>query len=73
MRFNLARLRCILTRRCELRVPSLRTLVHKGEHFAHMTYLGLVSVESHYWYGKVACLMLVIAVVSLFIHEEVSH
>jgi hypothetical protein len=69
---SLARVKSVLTKRRTLRIPSMQTVVHKGEHFAHMTYLGLVSVETRYWYGKVAGVMLVIAVVSLFIHEEVE-
>jgi hypothetical protein len=62
----------ILTAKRRFRVPTLHAVVHKGEHFAHMTYLGLVSVETKYWYGKAAGVMLIIAVVSLFIHEEVE-
>lgn len=53
-------------------VPSMHELVHKGEHFCHMTYLGLVSVEVKYWYGKAAAVMLVLTVVSLFIGEGES-
>lgn len=59
----------VLTKRREFRIPSMHDLVHKGEHFAHMAYLGLVSVESHYWYGKAAMVMLVLTIMSIFIHE----
>lgn len=37
-------------------------LVTKGQHGAHMAYLGLVAVESHGWYGKAAAVMLLLGI-----------
>lgn len=51
------------------RVPDIHTLCHKGEHFVHLTYLGLVYYESHAWYGKAAGVLFCITVVSFFIGE----
>jgi hypothetical protein len=67
---QLEHIRCVLTKRHTLRLPTLHECVHKGEHFAHMTYLGFVSVEVKYWYGKVAAVMLVLTIIGLFLHEE---
>lgn len=50
-------------------IPTRHDLIHHGEHFAHMAYLGLVSVESHYWYGKVAAVGLCFALAALFIRD----
>lgn len=45
---------------------AMPRLIHKGEHGAHMAYLGLVAIESHGYYGKAALVMLVLLVVSHF-------
>jgi hypothetical protein len=48
--------------------PSMHTIVHQGDHWAHRAYLVCVSLEVHYWYGKVALIMLVFEVMSVFTH-----
>jgi len=52
--------------------PMLEAGLHKGHNVAHMAYLGLVSVESHGWYGKAALALLVIGVASHFAGVGVS-
>jgi hypothetical protein len=64
------KLRRELTRPRHLAMPSKHDLVHAGEHYAHMAYLGLVGIESSYWYGKVALIGLFFAAASLFIKES---
>lgn len=40
------------------------TTLHKGHNMAHMSYLGLVAIESHGYYGKAALVLLIIAIVA---------
>lgn len=45
---------------------ALEHIVHKGQHSAHMAYLGLVAIESHGYYGKAALVLLILGVVAHF-------
>lgn len=49
----------------QFRLPKLHELVHKGEHFFHMTYLGAVSYEAHGLYAHAAQLLLVVTIVGV--------
>lgn len=57
-----------------LDVPHLKHklahLAHHGEGWAHRVYLGLVSVEVKYWYGKAAVIILVMEVLIYLTREE---
>lgn len=53
-------------------IPDAHTLhefLHRMDHWVHRSYLLLVSIEVHYWYGKIAMVMLVLEVVSIFMQE----
>lgn len=63
------RLLAFLTKKRRFCLPSKHHLMH-AEHYTHMGYLGLVSWESHYLYGKVALVGFTIAVVSLFVRDS---
>lgn len=66
-----AEVREVLVRRRELRFPSLHTIIHRGEHIAHNAYMSLVGVyKFDEWYGKAAIAVVVLVVVSFFVHEE---
>lgn len=55
-----------------LRKVQLETVIHKGQHGAHMAYLGLVALESHGYYGKAALVLLILGVVAHFAGIEGS-
>lgn len=47
----------------------LHDFVHRVDHWAHRSYLLLVSVEVKYWYGKAAMVMLVLEIISIFVKD----
>ena len=51
-------------------IPTTHDLLHKGEHMFHVSYLGLVALESNYWYGKVALVCCVFAIGSMFVKDK---
>ncbi len=51
-------------------IPTRATIVHKGEHFFHMTYLGAVSWEAHGLYGHAAQILLAVTVAGVFVKEH---
>lgn len=52
-------------------VPSKVRLIHSGEHFFHMSYLGFVSFGVHgVWYQGSALLLLFCIALSLFIKGD---
>ena len=59
--------------RVRFRIPSVQVLVHKGESFCHMTYLGLVGAQAHGDYRFAAIALLGFILVGFFVHcpEEV--
>lgn len=50
-----------------LRTTFVEKVLHGGHEVAHMSYLALVSVESHGMYGKAALVLLIIAMLMHFI------
>lgn len=54
----------------KLRLPNLHELVHKGEHFFHMTYLGAVSYEAHGLYAHAAQILLVVTILGIFVPDS---
>lgn len=52
-----------------LRIPDVHTLLHRGDHFLHICYSGLVAVEAHGFYAYAAGGLFTIAVIALFIRE----
>ena len=61
-----------LTEPVRFSLPPMHELHEKGEHFFHCSYLLLVGIESHYWYGKVALVLLVWIVVPIFVKPIAS-
>lgn len=51
---------------------TVHEFVHRADHWVHRSYLFLVSIEVKYWYGKAALVLLVIEIISIFVHEEVE-
>ena len=51
-------------------IPDRHTIVHKGEHFFHMTYLGAVSYEAHGLYGQAAGVLLVVTIIGVFTKDH---
>lgn len=48
--------------------------VHKGEHFFHMAYLGMVTVEGHGYYRIAAAMLFCCAGAGVFISRDaVAH
>lgn len=56
-------------KRFRFRLPNMHELVHKGEHFFHMTYLGAVSYEAHGLYAHAAQVLLVVTILGIFVPE----
>lgn len=54
------------------KIPSRVELVHKGEHFFHMTYLGAVSYEAHGLYAHAAQILLAVTITGVLVgkHEK---
>ena len=59
----------LLALRNRLHIPTKEQLVHKGEHFFHMTYLGAVTVEAHGMYAHAAGVLLVVMLAGIFVHD----
>lgn len=47
----------------------IENLGHRAEHFAHMTYLGMVGLEGHGGYRWAALVLLVVVVANLVVGE----
>lgn len=47
-------------------------LIHKGEHFFHMSYLGMVTFEGHGYYRIAAFLLFCCTAAGAFIVHEVE-
>lgn len=53
-------------------LPNMHHLVHKGEHFFHMSYLGAVGWEAHGLYRWFALALLLTIILGIFIKEELQ-
>ncbi len=53
--------------RIRLKIPTRVELVHKGEHFFHMTYLGAVSWEAHGMYAHAAQVLFLVTVIGVVV------
>lgn len=51
------------------RIPHWHDVAHRAEHSAHFLYMGLVAIETNYYYRYAAGAIVVITVISFFIHE----
>ena len=60
----------VLNRPIVFHLPSRAHLLKKGEHGAHMAYLGAVGVEAHGLYAHMAILLLGLLLVGLFVKED---
>lgn len=56
----------------KLALPDKVHLIHKGEHFFHMSYLGAVGWEAHGLYRWFALALLLTIILGIFIKEELQ-
>jgi hypothetical protein len=52
------------------RMPTMATIVHRGEHIAHCLYLAAATGELHGLYSISAGCLLCMTIVGFFIHVE---
>ena len=53
------------------RIPSKHAIVHKGEHFFHMSYLGFTYIEGHGIHAIAAGGLFLMVFAGIFVAEEV--
>lgn len=58
----------------KFRIPKTwAELCHKGEHFFHMSYLGMVTVEGHGYYRFAAAALLCVTAAGVFAVHSTHH